>query len=83
MAYVAVFEELRKNADNKEGFLHFAGILEKMSDGIKSSKINNPKLSAEVTRTSGILKNVINAGNNLTKEEGELLIRWKFKINNI
>jgi hypothetical protein len=81
MAYVAVFEELRKNADNKEGFLHFAGILEKMSDGIKSSKIDNPKISAEVTRTSGILKNVVNVGNNLTKEEGggELLLGGNLK----
>jgi len=49
MAYIAVFEELRKNADNEKGFLHFVGILEKMSDGIKSSKIDNPKINAEVT----------------------------------
>jgi len=79
MAYVAVFEELRKNVDNEKGFLHFAGILEKMSDGIKSSKIDNPKINAEVTRTSGILKNVENAGKNLTREDTELLIRGNSK----
>lgn len=79
MAYVAVFEELRKNADNEKGFLHFVGILEKMSDGMKLSKIDNPKLSAEVTRKNAILKNVENANNNLTREQAESLMRGNSK----
>ena len=79
MAYVAAFQELRRNADDEKGFLHFAGILEKMSDGLKSSKIDNPKISAEVTRTSGILKNVENASNNLTREQAESLMRGNSK----
>ncbi len=79
MAYVAVFEELRKNADNEKGFLHFAGILEKMSDGIKSSKIDNPKINAEVTRASGILKNIENANSNLTRERAQSLMRGNSK----
>jgi hypothetical protein len=74
MAYVAAFQELRKNADDRKGFLHFAGILEKMSDGVKSSIIDNPQISAEVTRVSGILKNVENVGSNLTREKAEALI---------
>jgi hypothetical protein len=79
MAYVAVFEELRKNADNEKGFLHFAGILEKMSDGIKSSKIDNPKINAKVTRASGILKNIENANSNLTREQAQSLMRGNSK----
>ena len=74
MAYVAAFQELRKNADDEESFLHFTGILKKMSDGVKSSIIDNPQISAEVTRTNGILKNVENAGSNLTREKAEALI---------
>ena len=74
MAYVAAFQKLRENADDKDSFLHFAGILEKMSDGVKSSTIDNPQISAEVTRTNGILKNVENAGSNLTREKTEALI---------
>ena len=74
MAYVAAFQELRKNADDEESFLHFTGILKKMSDGVKSSTIDNPQISAEVTRTNGILKNVENAGSNLTREKAEALI---------
>ena len=74
MAYVAAFQELRKNADDEESFLHFTGILKKMSDGVKSSIIDNPQISAEITRTNGILKNVENAGSNLTREKAEALI---------
>ena len=58
MEYVAAFEELRKSADNKHAFLHFTGVLEKMSEGIKSLEVENPKVMGELTRATGILKNV-------------------------
>jgi len=74
MAYVAAFQELRKNADDEESSLHFTGILKKMSDGVKSSTIDNPQISEEVTRVGGILKNVENAGSDLTREKAEALI---------
>ncbi len=69
MAYVATFEELRKNADNKDAFLHFVGILEKMSDGVKSLEVENPEIMGELNRASGILQNVEYAFSNLTEVE--------------
>ncbi|EDV18732.1 predicted protein [Trichoplax adhaerens] len=75
MAYVATFEELRKNADNRDAFLHFAGVLEKMSDGVKSLEVENPEIMGELNRASGILKNVEYAEKNLTEVEKRDLLR--------
>ena len=45
----------------------------------KSSKIDNPKINAEVTRASGILKNIENANSNLTRERAQSLMRGNSK----
>ncbi|RST70231.1 hypothetical protein [Candidatus Aquarickettsia rohweri] len=56
-------------ADNKDAFLHFVGILEKMSDGVKSLEVENPEIMGELNRASGILQNVEYAFSNLTEVE--------------